>query len=479
MTAVPQPTFGPAGFIAPAESAILAGTTADINNAFGGNLNPAPTTPQGQLAVSEAAIIGSILDLFLFYTSQTDPAFAVGRMQDAIGRIYFIERNPAQPTVQQVLCIGAQGVTINANTQTVQDGSGNLYVCQQSGTFDATGSMTLPFACTVVGPIASLASAAVTIVRGVPGWDTASFPNAGVVGNLVESRSAFEARRSLSVAVNSNGWVPAVRGAVLAVPGVLDAFVTENTAGGSATVGGVSLVANSLYVCVAGGAPAAVAQAIWTRKAPGCAYTGNTTVTVYDTQSGYSPPYPAYAVTFQTAISLDILFSVVIANSALVPANANVLIQNAIVGAFAGLDGGPRSRIGVAQFASRYYSTIAALGPWAQIVDILIGSINAPIATFVGSITGSVMTVTAMGTGSGAIAVGQTLDDVTGMIVEGTKILSQTSGTTGGVGVYAVSSTQTVTSETIYAAVANAFKVPVNINQIPVCNAVNVAVSLQ
>ena len=95
MTAVPQPTFGPQGFIAPAESAILTGITADINAAFGGNLNPAPTTPQGQLAVSEAAIIGAINDLFLFYTSSDRSGLrGQGRMQDAIGRIYFIERNP-------------------------------------------------------------------------------------------------------------------------------------------------------------------------------------------------------------------------------------------------------------------------------------------------------------------------------------------------------------------------------------------------
>ena len=46
-TSVPQPTFGPTGYIIlPAESAILTGVFADINAAFGGNLNPGLTTPQ-------------------------------------------------------------------------------------------------------------------------------------------------------------------------------------------------------------------------------------------------------------------------------------------------------------------------------------------------------------------------------------------------------------------------------------------------
>ena len=51
---------------------------ADINAAFGGNLNQALNTPQGQLASSIAAILGNVDDTFAFYTSQTDPAFALG-----------------------------------------------------------------------------------------------------------------------------------------------------------------------------------------------------------------------------------------------------------------------------------------------------------------------------------------------------------------------------------------------------------------
>ena len=479
MTSVPKPSFGPAGFVAPAESDILAGATADIDAAFGGGLNPGLSTPQGQLASSEAATIGAINDLFLFYASQTDPAFAMGRMQDAIGRIYFIERNPAQPTVVQGQCVGALGVTIPVGAR-VPAADGNYYRCQQAGTFDATGVMTLPFACEVVGPIpcpaGTLGPAPYTTI---PGWDAVTNPTDGVPGSLVESRTAFEARRAQSVALNSLGWLPAIRGAVLAVPGVINAFVTDNPTGGAAMVGGVSLVANSLYVCVAGGAPADVAQAIFSRRGPGAQQNGNTTVTVYDTQDGYSPPYPSYQVTYQTALSLDILFSVVLANSPLVPANVNILVQNAIVAAFAGLDGGSRARIGVAQLASRYYSTIAALGSWAQIIDIQIGSINAPVSTFVGSIAGNVLTVTTMGSGSGAIAIGQTIDTLSSVIIEGTQILSQTSGTAGAAGTYTVSSSQTVASGTIYGATASSFKVAVNINQIPVANAANIAVSLQ
>ena len=112
MTNVPSISFTANGFVAPSESAILAGVEADINAAFGGSLNPAPSTPQGQIAASDTAIIGSSNDLLLALFNGVDPAYASGRMQDAIGRIYFMTRNPAQPTTLQVLCSGLAGVVI-------------------------------------------------------------------------------------------------------------------------------------------------------------------------------------------------------------------------------------------------------------------------------------------------------------------------------------------------------------------------------
>ena len=112
MTNVPSPTFGPLGFIAPTEAEVLAGVQADIDQAFGGGVNPDLETPQGQLATSQAAIIGQTNNLFVEYANQVDPAFADGRMQDAIARIYFLTRLPAAPTAVQALCTGLPGVVI-------------------------------------------------------------------------------------------------------------------------------------------------------------------------------------------------------------------------------------------------------------------------------------------------------------------------------------------------------------------------------
>lgn len=369
---VPAPTFGPNGFVAPAAGEILAGVQADIDTAFGGDVNPSLTTPQGQIATSQTAIINNANAQFLAVANGVDPAYASGRFQDAIGRIYFLERTPAEATTVTATCTGLAGTVIPVGSL-AQSTDGNLYASTAPGTIGGMGTVDIPFQCTVTGPIACPAGGLSIIYKAVPGWDTVTNVADGVVGNDVESRAEFEARRAASVALNARGSLPSVRAAVLAVPNVLDAYVTENVLGTSATVGGVSLAAHSLYVCVSGGIAADVAQAIWSKKDPGCNYNGSTTVTVYDTSGEYAVP-PAYTVKFQIAAPLTVSFTIDLATNAFVPADAAAQVKAAILSAFAGGDGGSRVRIGVPVFASRFYNAVAALGSWVEIKSILLTS---------------------------------------------------------------------------------------------------------
>lgn len=472
-TNVPPVVFNPTvGFTAPSQADILAGIQADINAAFGGGLNQSLSTPQGQLASSFAAIIAQANDTFVNLTNQTNPNFATGIWQDAIGQLYFLQRNPSEPTVVQALCVGGTGVVVPVGAL-AQDTSKNIYVCTAGNApdgFPANGQSTLTFANQVPGPIVCPAGTLTTIYQGIPGWDTITNPTDGVLGNDTETPSEFEERRAQSVAANSIGSLPSVLGAVLSVANVLDAYVTENASNSPATIGGVTLDANSLYVAAVGGfVQADVATAIWSKKAPGCSYNGNTTVTIQDTRSGYAPPFPSYAVTFEIPPSLPIMFAISIANNPQVPSNATTLIQNAIISAFSGGDGGQRARIGSTIFASRFYAPIAALGSWANIISLQIGSSNTHAASFTGAIAGTALTVSGV---TGTIAIGQTVSDAGGNVLPGTTILSG-SGTS-----WVVSVTQTVASEAMTGSLANQNSVVVNINQVPTINANNIAVTL-
>lgn len=376
-TSVPSPTFGAAGFVAPAEQDILAGVQADMNAALGGNANQALATPQGQLAVSLAAIVGDCDDQFLLLANGVDPAFASGRMQDAIGRIYFQTRLPAVSTTVSCTCGGTAGTVIPAGTL-IQDPAGNEYASVAAGTIGTAGVVTIQFACTVAGPV-QLQAGTVSIYQSVAGWNSVTNPKLGIIGRLAENRTDFEYRRAQSVAGNSSGTNGAILGAVLAVPGVTDAYVVDNSTPTATTIGGVLIAPNSVYVVVSGGDPAAIGLAILSKKPPGCGYTGSTTIPVQDPNPAYTNP-PSYTVAYDIATATPIYIQVTIANSANVPSDALAQIQAAVIAAFTGDDGYARARIAATLYASRYYAGVATLGAWAQIVQVTIGTAASPTA---------------------------------------------------------------------------------------------------
>lgn len=376
-SSVPTIQFTPTGVVLPQEGEIYEGVFQDYNAAFGGNLNPAGETPQGQLISSTTAIIGDHNALWAEFINQIDPASAEGFMQDAIGRIYFLDRHPATSTVVECICSGVPGTTIPEGALAIDD-QDNLYSCQAAVTIAGNGQVTADFACTITGPIACTAGSLASIYRAVMGWESITNPAAGVVGTDVESRADFEYRRKQSVAINGHGSLPAIYAAVFDLDNVIDVYVTENDADVSVAVGSTNyqLAPHSLYVAVLGGNTGQIAKTIWTKKNTGCGYNGNTTVTVPD--DSYSYPQPSYEVKFQRPSIKPILFNVRLARNSALPAHITELVQAAVIKAFNGGDGGARARIGGTIFASRFYAGITGIDPRVQIIEIQIG-IDTPV----------------------------------------------------------------------------------------------------
>jgi hypothetical protein len=387
-TNVPQPVFTPTGLVLPQEAAILAGVQQDYNAAFGGNLNPQLTSPQGQLCSSTAAIIANGNTVFATFVSQVDPDTATGFMQDAIGRIYFMNRKPAVPTTVNLQCVGAFGTPIPVGAL-AQDTSGNIYSCTQAGVIPVGGTITLAFANVVAGPIACPMNTVTIIYKAINGWESVNNSADGVIGANVESPAAFEYRRQQSVGINAQGSIPAIYAACFSVDNVIDVFVTQNNTGSiiSSAINGnpnstsYPVAARSVYVAVTGGAAQNVANAIWRATNIGAAYqtaaggAGATLVseTVTD-NSGYAIPVPAYTVNYINPAPTPIFFAVTLAASALLPANIHSLVQQAIIAQFTGqIPGSLRERIGSQVLASRYFGPVQAIGNEVSILTITIG----------------------------------------------------------------------------------------------------------
>lgn len=381
-TSVPQIQFTPQGVAVPNDTDILAGVQIDMNYAFGGGLNPTLSTPQGQLASSTAAIIADKDGEIAYICNQVDPQYATGRFQDAIGRIYFMTRFPATSTVVACLLTGLVGTVVPAATL-AQDTSGNSYTLLAAVTIGAGGTVMSSWANIVAGPIPCPATTLTQVYQSVPGWDVISNSTDGELGQNVESPNEFEFRRQQSVALNGRGTTQAINAAVFAVANVLDCYVIDNPSGLTVNTGSTNypMAPHSVYVAVAGGVAADIAQAIWSKKDVGCNYNGNTSVTVLDTD-GYEYPQPTYAVKFEIPAALPILFAVQIVNNPSLPSNIVALVQNAIIAQFNGVNGSQRARIGSLILATSYYGAIAGVAANVMLISVLIGTAT-PTATSV------------------------------------------------------------------------------------------------
>ncbi|WP_289365808.1 baseplate J/gp47 family protein [Pantoea stewartii] len=385
-TSVPAATLSDIGLSVPDEKDILDGRLSDLDDAMGGGMSKSLTSPQGQIAMSETAIIADKNDQLLAIVNGINPDYASGRFQDAIGRIYFIDRIAEQGTTVTAVATGLVGTIIPAGS-TAQDDAGYIYSSLSSAVIPASGSVSILFQNQTPGPIACPSGSLNTIYRAISGWSGINNPSGGVLGNIVESRSNFEARRRDSVARNSRNMDGSVLSAVLNVNGVQDAYVWSNRLASTVNRGTTNfpVVGHSVYICVYGGADADVAEAIFQTCNPGANMNGDTTFTVYDTQN-YSAPYPEYVMQWQRAITTPVYFRVTLDKTLNPPSDITVQVRKMITQVFTGgYDGIAKARIGATINASKYYAPVISISP--DTVGILSLEVSLDGSTYGPSVT--------------------------------------------------------------------------------------------
>lgn len=362
--------FTDKGVIAPPTSEIKKDVQSLFVTAFGEGLNLDDSTPQGYLIDGITNIIANKNAAMLYLVNQFNPSFARGIWQDALGNLYFLQRKSATPTIVQCVCTGLPGTVIpgldnSTGAAQVQNGDGDIFVCTSTGTIPASGNITLQFQSAALGEIPAPANTVNRIYRQIQGWDTVSNPAAGVLGTNQESRSDYENRRKNSLALYATGSREAVYSRVFNVPNVTDVVVVENDSSESATIQGVTLVRNSIYVIVNGGDNTEIAQAIRNSKSGGCATNGEISVLLPGT---YIP------IQFGRPQNTNVYVQVTLDKDENTPENYEELIKNAIVSDFNGLDGSSGITIGQTIYASRFYCPLTSLG--LNIVGIKISTDN-------------------------------------------------------------------------------------------------------
>lgn len=379
MSNVPALQITPTGVTVPQSVDIRTGILADTNDAFGGDLDVVtPSTPQAYLADNLTQNIVDANAKVAYFVNQVDPANAEGRMQDAIARIYFLERKGATSSVVQAQLVGQSGVVMPAG-QLAEDDSGNIWESDGEITFPiGGGTVNAQFSCRTTGPVQLGIGELTRIAQTYNGWDAITNLAPATLGSNVESRTSFEIRRQESIAKNGRGTPPAIRSAVWDVDGVLDVFAYDNFTNAVVNYGATNypLAPHSIYIGVIGGDDQSIADAIWSKLDAGCDMNGNTTVTVRDTE-GYTYPYPEYEIKFNRPTPLAIKFEVKIADSPSLPADIVDLVKSAVISVFNGESGSQRARMGGLIFASNYYASVAQISNSISIIQIKVGTTTA------------------------------------------------------------------------------------------------------
>ena len=373
---VPKAQITDDGVIVPTTSEILNAVLQDYNTAFGGDLNITSTsTPQSILASSlTEAIINANANL-AYFVSQIDPSKASGRMQDAIGRIYFLNRKTATPTYVDCLCNGTPGMILPAGATAQDTITGYEYSTDTTYQFGEDGNVIARFFCKTGGAIPCAIGALTKITEYVSGWDAVTNLDVGIVGTPIENRADFEFRRKRSVAQNAHGSCPSMLGTVGELDGVKDVYVLDNPTGQTKFYGSTNypLKPHSVYVAVVGGDDYEIADAIWRKKDLGCDYNGNTSIYIVDESSHAAHP-PTYEVLFNRPNNVRLKFVVTVGIDADLPdppPDLDQQIKNAIYDTIYGV-GSQRGRIAGVVYGATFMCKLSSISQYLLILGVKI-----------------------------------------------------------------------------------------------------------
>lgn len=359
---IPDIKFTPEGLVLPTEQEILNALFDVFDKAFSTELNRNLETPQGQIITALTAIIADKNNQIAWLANNLDPLYSDGRMQDAIGNIYFLTRKGQINSTAICEFSGMPGTTIPANFELI-DTNNNQWFLKKSVSILQNG--TVESEVVANGTYSAERNTITKMKSAIVGLDAVINKTAAIKGTPIESRLDFGKRIRNSVAINSQGMVNTVYSKVANLEGVLDCYVTDNPTDNAITVGctNYSLVPHSVYVAAVGGDEKEIAKTIWIYTGNGCDYNGNKQIDITD--DNYQIPKPTYKIKFMRPTSTPIYFQVKVRRGAQVDYENTV--KQAIINEF---NNETINRIGQTLYAMEYSKAVINALTGSNLLDI-------------------------------------------------------------------------------------------------------------
>lgn len=284
------------------------------------NLDLSPTEPMGQATGIFADALAQADERIEAIYNGYNPNDAEGLQLDNVCSITGTKRRAATKSRVVLTCNLNASSTIPVGTQAnVLGQPANLWQLIGFGTSTTkftrsalvsttAGNYSAVFEAVSTGPTVANAGTLTVITAGtVTGLNSITNPNDAVLGTDVETDAQLRLRREEELQQQGNGTLDAIRAALLEVPGVINAFVFENTTDAFDSAGRPP---HSIEAIIFDGiSPAAdnnaVAQALWNNKPAGIPYYSATASSGVATDSQSVPQ----TVAFSRAVIVPIYLS--------------------------------------------------------------------------------------------------------------------------------------------------------------------------
>jgi len=260
------------GVIIADTSTIKEDVTTKYKDAFGQDLVTDNGSPASVLITKDTIQRTNLNETAALIANQINPDLASGIFLDAIWSLTNGQRRQSTSTIVTATVTGVIGTVIPIGS-VAETTSNDRFISQSEATIPLSGSIDVVFASETKGAIPCPSGSLINISDGgVLGWETITNTSAGVLG--LETQSDIEARvdRRLSLATGAKGTTFSITSGLYALNEVKSLSFRENHSNTSETIDGVTMLPNSIYVCVDGASDEDVANALYEYKTLGVPY---------------------------------------------------------------------------------------------------------------------------------------------------------------------------------------------------------------
>jgi uncharacterized phage protein gp47/JayE len=325
----------PDGVIIPDTEVINQQVINEYQDQFGQDLIVTPNTPQGILISAETQARDGIAVNNATLANQINPNLAGGVFLDAICALTGIQRTVASFSTVVGSLTGVGGTIVPAGSQAQETVGQQIFQTVSSVTIPTTGSIDVVFQALNPGPIAVSPGTLTQIISVVLGWETVTNAAAANIGTDTQTDDSLRAYRKNTLAIQGEGLAKSILSGVYAVANVTSATFRENVLPSTQTIDGVTMLPNSVYLCVNGGADSDIAATLVAKKNGGCQYTNGAGIPV---SVSYTEPFSGQVMNIlfdrPTPIPVKIQVTIKVIDTLSDP---QTLVQNAILNYAAGL----------------------------------------------------------------------------------------------------------------------------------------------